>query len=97
MTPVFSFSRWKPAVVLAIPHGALQDDHYEGYIIPKGAIVVANICAILQDEAVYGNNTDEFIPERFMRQDGTLNTSMNSDAAFGYGRRQCTGKGTWIC
>lgn len=85
--------RWKPAVTITIPHGALEDDHYNGYLIPKGAIVVANICAILQDESVYGPHTDEFKPERFLLQNGALNTAMNSDPAFGYGRRQCTGKG----
>lgn len=85
--------RWKPAVTVCIPHGALKDDHYEGYVIPKGAIVIANICAILQDEAVYGPRTNEFRPERFLLKDGALNTSMNTDAAFGYGRRLCPGKG----
>ncbi|KIK56493.1 hypothetical protein GYMLUDRAFT_263604 [Collybiopsis luxurians FD-317 M1] len=83
--------RWKPAVTVTIPHGALRDDRYEGYVIPKDTIVIANIAAILLDEKVYGPNTDEFRPERFMLEDGTLNKAMNSNPAFGYGRRQCPG------
>ncbi|KAJ7233053.1 cytochrome P450 [Mycena rebaudengoi] len=88
--------RWKPPLPLSIPHGPTEDDHYDGYFIPKGSIVVANICAILQDENVYGPNTDKFIPERFLTEDGKLSTKLNSEAAFGYGRRQCTGKSTDI-
>ncbi|KAJ7218143.1 cytochrome P450 [Mycena pura] len=84
--------RWQPPLPLSIPHSALEDDHYEGLFIPKGSIVVANICAILQDEKVYGPNTSDFRPERFMMADGTLNKSRSSEPAFGYGRRQCTGK-----
>ncbi|KAH7874485.1 cytochrome P450 [Lentinula edodes] len=83
--------RWKPAVTVTIPHGALQDDVYGDYFIPKGSIVIANIAAILSDEKAYGARTDEFRPERFMMPDGLLNKSMNSNPAFGYGRRQCTG------
>lgn len=83
----------QPPLPLSIPHSALEDDHYEGLFIPKGSIVVANICAILQDEKVYGPNASEFRPERFMMADGTLNKSRSSEPAFGYGRRQCTGKG----
>ncbi|KAJ3980493.1 cytochrome P450 [Lentinula detonsa] len=83
--------RWKPAVTVTIPHGALQDDLYENYFIPKDAIVIANIAAILSDENAYGRRTDEFRPERFLMPDGSLNKNMNSNPAFGYGRRQCTG------
>ncbi|KAJ3752006.1 cytochrome P450 [Lentinula raphanica] len=83
--------RWKPAVTVTIPHGALQDDVYENYFIPKDSIVIANIAAILSDEKAYGSRTDEFRPERFLLPDGSLNKNMNSNPAFGYGRRQCTG------
>ncbi|KAJ3722204.1 cytochrome P450 [Lentinula raphanica] len=83
--------RWKPAVTVTIPHGALQDDVYENYLIPKDSIVIANIAAILSDEKAYGSRTDEFRPERFLLPDGSLNKNMNSNPAFGYGRRQCTG------
>ena len=85
--------RWKPPVLLALPHSALQDDHYEGYAIPKGAIVITNLVAVFSDETVYGAATDEFRPERFLHPDGSLNTAINSAAVFGYGRRQCTGMG----
>ncbi|KAJ3964513.1 cytochrome P450 [Lentinula raphanica] len=84
--------RWKPPLPISIPHGPIEDDHYDGFFIPKGSIVVANICAILQDEEAYGPNTDLFNPDRFLTQTGELNKNMNADVAFGYGRRQCPGK-----
>lgn len=34
--------RWRQSTPLGVPHGALEDDVYEGYFIPKGAIVHAN-------------------------------------------------------
>jgi cytochrome P450 len=88
--------RWKPPLPLSVPHGATEDDYYNGFLIPKGSIVVANICAISQDENLYGPNTDMFVPERFMTPNskkGVVDTQLNSDAAFGYGRRQCPGRG----
>ncbi|KAJ3877380.1 cytochrome P450 [Lentinula edodes] len=84
--------RWKPPLPISIPHGATEDDHYNGFYIPKGSIVVANICAILQDEEVYGPNTDLFNPERFLNGAGEFNKNLSTEAAFGYGRRQCPGK-----
>jgi len=30
--------RWRPPAPTALPHTSTQDDHYNGYFIPKGAI-----------------------------------------------------------
>ena len=34
--------RWRQATPLGVPHVAMEDDVYEGYLIPKGAILHAN-------------------------------------------------------
>jgi cytochrome P450 len=35
--------RWGPIGPLNIPHALTEDDVYDGYLIPKGSIVVANL------------------------------------------------------
>ena len=85
--------RWNPVAPLGVPHCARQDDYYEGHFIKKGTMVFSNIWALLKDENAYGKNTDRFIPERWLTQDGAFNSDMETEAAFGFGRRICPGKG----
>ncbi|KAJ7685994.1 cytochrome P450 [Mycena rosella] len=80
--------RWLPIVPLAVPHRAMQDDVYEGYFIPKGTLVIANVWKFLHDPKVY---TDPFVfnPDRFM---GPNPAPHPVDVGlFGYGRRVCPG------
>ena len=47
---------------------------------------------ILHDKTVYGDDVDEFRPERFL-QGNSLNPDIpHPDAAFGFGRRACPGQ-----
>ncbi|KIK58638.1 hypothetical protein GYMLUDRAFT_693946 [Collybiopsis luxurians FD-317 M1] len=49
--------------------------------------------AILNGPATYGEDVDQFRPERFLNSDGTTNSAIPyPTAAFGYGRRICAGK-----
>ncbi|KAJ7243050.1 cytochrome P450 [Mycena rebaudengoi] len=84
--------RWRPVTPLGVPHAVTQDDVYKGYHIPAGSVVVANSWAVLHDEETYGPNTDQFIPERWLK-DGELDPDVKDpDAAFGFGRRICAAK-----
>ncbi|KIJ23555.1 hypothetical protein M422DRAFT_195788, partial [Sphaerobolus stellatus SS14] len=78
--------RWHPLLPLGVPHAISEDDVIEGYFIPKGAIICGNTWSILQDEAVFGPDTDKFMPERFL-QVGIR--SPGNTGAFGFGRRIC--------
>ncbi|KAJ6548697.1 cytochrome P450 [Mycena capillaripes] len=95
--------RWRAVLPLSIPHAVTEDDIYKGYHIPAGAVVVGNTWAIFNDESLYGPDTDEFIPERWLTKDGSINTLMRDpSAAFGFGRRICPGRdmaqwSIWIC
>ncbi|KAF8158874.1 cytochrome P450 [Mycena galopus ATCC 62051] len=82
--------RWKPILPLAIPHLTTEDDIYEGYFIPKGTMVFANIWAMVHDESIYPH-PDKFNPERFLTTDGQLNAD-DRILAFGFGRRNCAGR-----
>ncbi|KAE9399837.1 cytochrome P450 [Gymnopus androsaceus JB14] len=85
--------RWRPVVPLATAHHTASADIYKGYYIPADTIVMGNTWAILHDPATYGEDVDQFRPERFLNPDGTLNSTIPyPDAAFGYGRRICPGR-----
>ena len=49
--------------------------------------------ALLREEGIWGPNTDQFMPERFLTADGKLNPAVpHPDLAFGFGRRICPGR-----
>ncbi|KAJ7205366.1 cytochrome P450 [Mycena rebaudengoi] len=83
--------RWKPVLPLGLPHAATEDDVYDGYFIPKGSTVISNIWAMTRDTSVYGADSDEFNPERYLNPDGNLNDD-DTVLAFGFGRRVCVGR-----
>lgn len=35
--------RWHEVVPLGVPHRLIADDHYNGYFLPAGSVVAANI------------------------------------------------------
>ncbi|EGO23329.1 hypothetical protein SERLADRAFT_472311 [Serpula lacrymans var. lacrymans S7.9] len=82
--------RWRPVVPLGLAHAAVNDDIYEGFHIPGGAVVIANAWTMSRNEVKYSNPSD-FIPERFLSADNKLNDD-TVPYAFGFGRRVCVGK-----
>ncbi|KAI0699915.1 cytochrome P450 [Cerioporus squamosus] len=84
--------RWYPAVPLGVARRAMEDDEYDGYRIPKGAIVMVNLWAIMHNDKVYPD-PDRFSPERFLK-DGVLDPEVMDPASvvFGMGRRICPGR-----
>ncbi|KAN0115759.1 cytochrome P450 [Russula decolorans] len=78
--------RWRPAVPLGVPHATASDDVYEGYFIPKGAVVLVNAWAVLHDPVRYPE-PDSFKPERFINSDGSLHDDPALSTIFGLGKR----------
>ncbi|KAJ7490967.1 cytochrome P450 [Mycena latifolia] len=82
--------RFHPAAPMLI-HSVMKDDNYEGYSIPAGSTIFANVWAICHDESTYPE-PDRFWPERFM-PDGTNEVPPDPrQFVFGAGRRSCPGK-----
>ncbi|KAK3084214.1 hypothetical protein FSP39_010165 [Pinctada imbricata] len=75
---------------LAVPHGLTEDLCYRGYIIPKDAMLFPNLDSIMNDPALF-ENPEDFIPSRFLTDDGHL-TGTDKVQAFGVGRRICIGE-----
>jgi len=89
--------RWRPSVPLGVPHKAIDDDWYEGMFIPKGATCVPNTWQCNHDRAIFGDDADEFRPERHLDDKGELEpgpieTNQEGHVSFGFGRRICVGK-----
>ncbi|KAH8107810.1 cytochrome P450 [Cristinia sonorae] len=87
--------RWKAIGPLGLPHELNRDDVYEGYLIPKGAMVFYNLWAMNSDPEVYPE-PERFRPERFLDETEITevippNTHGEGHLAFGYGRRTCVG------
>jgi len=84
--------RWNLMTPFAVPHSSTADDEYEGYHIPKGAIIIPNSWALSNDPEMYPR-ADEFRPERFMPTgDPTAVVPMDPrNYVFGFGRRICPG------
>ncbi|KAG2366779.1 cytochrome P450, partial [Suillus spraguei] len=82
--------RWYPVAPFGVPRATTTNDIYDGYFIPKGVLVFANIWAITHDENKFPS-PNEFRPERFLREDGSLTSDM-IPLGFGWGRRRCVGR-----
>ncbi|KAI1638604.1 cytochrome P450, partial [Biscogniauxia mediterranea] len=95
--------RWRPIVIGGVPHATYTEDVYMGYRIPAGSTVLPHHWALTREEAIYGSDADEFVPERWLQQqqggrdaapaptpDDTLKDL--PVVAFGYGRRICPGR-----
>ncbi|KAH8895455.1 cytochrome P450 [Thozetella sp. PMI_491] len=98
--------RWRCVAPNGVPHMVEREDVYEGFHIPAGSVVIANTWGIGRDEAAFGENVDDFVPERWLKSEpsGAGESDVEADwmhAAvrrdlpipfFGYGRRMCTGR-----
>ncbi|KAJ7067957.1 cytochrome P450 [Mycena amicta] len=82
--------RWHTVVPTGVPHRAMRDDVYDGYFIPKGALVIANIHRLTHDARTY-KDPMTFNPDRFI---GTAKSPAEPDPrniCWGFGRRICPG------
>ncbi|KAG8754880.1 hypothetical protein FRC14_004554 [Serendipita sp. 396] len=86
--------RWSTTAPIGIPHVNTEADIYKGYYIPKGSIIHCNIGYMLRDPRVWGEDSEEFNPGRFLPE---LNPQAGglpdiSNIPFGFGRRICPGR-----
>ncbi|RPD81994.1 CyP450 monooxygenase [Lentinus tigrinus ALCF2SS1-7] len=84
--------RWHIATPLGLAHLSTADDEYDGFFIPEGSLVMANVWSILHNPEKYPQ-PDAFVPERFIK-DGSLSMDAGDPAnfLFGFGRRICPGR-----
>ncbi|KAJ8596623.1 CyP450 monooxygenase [Rhizopogon salebrosus TDB-379] len=82
--------RWHPPVPLGIPHATTTEDVYQGFRIPKGAVIIFNAWAMSRDCV----NPDHFDPGRHLLPTGELSPTARipGSPSFGFGRRVCPGR-----
>ncbi|PBK94399.1 cytochrome P450 [Armillaria gallica] len=82
---------------LGVPHRSTEDDVYNGYFIPAGTILMANVWHLNRDPEIYGPDAEHFNPTRHLDKDGKLapglaDTKEESHVTYGFGRRICVGR-----
>jgi cytochrome P450 len=84
-------ARWQMVTPMGVPRSSDKDDVYKGFFIPKGSVIVANAWAILHDPEIYPD-PEEFKPERFLNEDGSVRDDPSLSLVFGAGKRICPGR-----
>ena len=90
--------RWRPIDPIGLPRRSTEDIHYDGYTIPKGTTLIANVWNIHRDAANYGPDAHLFNPGRYIDEEtgmlkaGPQGTKEEGNLTFGFGRRICPGR-----
>ncbi|KAG8907298.1 hypothetical protein FRB99_004747 [Tulasnella sp. 403] len=79
--------RWNPPTATGVPHKLMEDDIYNGYHIPAGTHVLANMWAMSRDPTLFTSPLT-FDPSRYLASPPPLDPR---DFVFGFGRRICPG------
>ncbi|EJT98962.1 cytochrome P450 [Dacryopinax primogenitus] len=85
--------RWQPVTTVGLPHSMVNDEIYNGWLLPKGANVLPNIWAMTRDERDFPQG-DKFMPERYLTPEGKTKEELPGrqiPLLFGFGRRICPG------
>ncbi|KAI8670225.1 Fumitremorgin C synthase [Fusarium keratoplasticum] len=94
-TIVKEAQRWRPAVPLAFPHAAAEDDWIDGQFIPKGTVVILNAWGMHHDQKRFPD-PDTFDPDHYKGQT-TLAPELAASADYGSRDHYGYGSGRRIC
>ncbi|XP_070495476.1 methyl farnesoate epoxidase-like [Chironomus tepperi] len=75
---------------LGIAHRAVKNAHLNGFLIPKDATILCNLYSLNMDDKNWKKPT-EFMPERFLNDDGDL-IYPDYFIPFAMGKRRCLGE-----
>ncbi len=75
---------------LGVPHQTVEDTTFKGFLFPKGTQVFADVSAVHNDKAYWGD-PEVFRPDRFLDDDGKFRAD-DHICSFGIGKRRCMGE-----
>ncbi|KAF8067016.1 cytochrome P450 [Lyophyllum atratum] len=81
--------RWYQPAPTGGPHKSMEDDIYNGMLIPKGSILIPNIRGMTWDESIH-KDPFTFDPTRFLPT--PVGRGEPYPPTFGFGRRICPGR-----
>ncbi|GFR24738.1 cytochrome P450 18a1 [Trichonephila clavata] len=67
---ILELMRWRTIVPLNIMRYSLQDAEFNGYFIPKHSRILAVFWALDNNTKLWGNDAQEYKPERMLSEDG---------------------------
>lgn len=76
----------------AIGHRAVKDTKLEGFDVKGGTNVFATLYALNRDPGIWGEDVDQFKPERFLDENGKLSLKLDQSLPFGHAGRLCPGE-----
>ncbi|CAL4922773.1 unnamed protein product [Urochloa decumbens] len=83
--------RLHPVAPLLAPRVSREDTSVDGHDIPAGTRVLVNVWAIGRDPALWGDDAEEFRPERLVGSGVDVKGHDMELLPFGAGRRMCPG------
>ncbi|EHB02894.1 Cytochrome P450 2E1 [Heterocephalus glaber] len=88
---VHEIQRFINLVPSNLPHEATRDTMFQGYLIPKGTVVIPTLDSVLYDDQEFPD-PEKFKPEHFLNESGKFKYS-DYFKAFSAGKRVCVGEG----
>ncbi|XP_008061393.1 cytochrome P450 2E1 [Carlito syrichta] len=88
---VHEIQRFINLVPSNLPHEAVQDTTFRGYVIPKGTVVIPTLDSLLFDEKEFPD-PEKFNPGHFLNENGKFKYS-DYFKPFSTGKRVCVGEG----
>ncbi|XP_037015992.2 cytochrome P450 2D17 [Artibeus jamaicensis] len=90
MAVVHEVQRFGDIIPLGLPHKTSRDIEVQGFLIPKGTMLITNLSSVLKDETVW-KEPSCFYPENFLDAQGRF-VKQAAFMPFSAGRRSCLGE-----